>query len=228
MIDAFQNHQNIGPFDPGSRQVRSEAPGSLPRTRRVIFLALAAGVVATTLLAIVAVATGDFSEGLGKAIGSTTAMFVYCVMAIVGTHRMEKRLSASLANPSVLAAIAGLVTAAIAIWSGESINAIKLAWVGFIVAFATAHASYLQARRRVGDPRVVRLVVTATQWFIAIAAAMLCILVIAIEDIGEGFAQALTIVLLIDVMLNVLVPIIRRVVPAFSPAIPAPPSDYAV
>jgi hypothetical protein len=155
-------------------------------------------------------------------------MFVYCVMAIVGTHRLDKRLSQSLANPSVLAAIAGLITAVIAIWSGESFNAVKLGSVGFIVAFATAHASYLQAGRRAGDPRIVRLVVTATQCFIAIAAAMLCILVIAIEDIGEGFGRALAIVLLLDVMLNVLIPIVRRVVPAASLALPAPPSDYAV
>ena len=207
---------------------KTQRLGMLLTPRRIIFMMLAAGVVATTLLAIVAVMTGDVSEGLGKAIGSIVAMFIYGVITIVGTHRMEKRLSASLANPSVVAAVAGLATAVIAIWAEDSINAVKLAWVGFFIAFATAHASYLQARRRSHDPRVIRLLVTATQIFIAFAAAMLCAFVIAIEDAGWGFGQAIVIVLLLDAMLNVLVPIVRRMIPTADSSFFARPVDQTL
>ena len=201
---------DIAPIEPApAPPTRQPAPRS---PRHIVFFMLGAGVVATTLLAIGAVVADDFSSGMGKAIGSTMAMFGYGLLALIGTYRYERRPSPRLAYVSVLTACAGLATAVLSIWAGNSDNLVKLAWVGFIVAFAISHASVLQARRRPVDPRSVALLVSATQVLIALAAALLCVLVIMIEDVGEGFARALVTVLLIDVMLNVLVPIVRRTI----------------
>jgi hypothetical protein len=186
---------------------------SRAQPRQIVFLMLAIGVTATTAMAIWALIFGDFGEGMYKAMGSTAAMFAYGLLALIGSYRFDRRPSPTLARASVVTAMLGLATSVIAIWAGDSENAVKLAWVGFIIAFATAHASFLQARRRPNDHSVVRGLVTLTQGFIALAATMLCVLVIAFEDAGDGFVTVVSIVLLLDVMLNVLVPLVRRAIP---------------
>jgi hypothetical protein len=183
-----------------------------PAAQQVVFLMLAGSVVMTTAVAIFGILTGDFGEAMGKAFASAGACFTYGVLALVGTYRMGQRRTASLAKASVVASSIGLGTSVLAIWAGDSANLWKLATVGFIGAFATAHASFLQARRRETDHGVVRKLVTATQVFIAIAAIMLSILIVSIGSTGEGFLSTLAIVLLIDMMLNVLVPIVRRAI----------------
>jgi hypothetical protein len=60
---------------------------------------------------------------------------------------------------------------------------------------------------------MVRGLLTATNVFIAIAACLLSIAVLAIEDVGVGFGTLLASVFLIDLMFNVLVPIARHANP---------------
>ena len=196
--------------EPMARPVSGAQPR--PPARQVVFLMLAGSIVAATSLAIIGILTGECGEAMGRAFGSTAACFAYGFLALVGTYRIGQRRTATLANASVVASVIGLGTSVLAIWAEDSANLGKLATVGFIAAFATAHASFLQARRRETDHSVVRKLVSATHVFIAIAAIMLCILVVSIEDVGEGFGRTLAIVLLIDMMLNVLVPIVRRAI----------------
>ncbi len=220
-MESTEYHEMTIPDQADAERGLIERPvsGAQPRpsSRQLVFLMLAGGIVVSTVLAIVGVLTGEFSEALGKAFGSSSACFAYGFLALAGTHRMAQRQSATLAKASVAASVGGLATAVLAIWAGDSVGLVKLAWVGFIVAFATAHASFLQARRRETDHGSVRTLVTATQVFVAIAATMLCVLVVAIEDVGEGFGRTLAVVLLIDVMFNVLVPIVRRAIRVAAP-----------
>lgn len=203
------------PGDDGRIPVERGGPGHGETLRRMTLITLGAGVVLTTFLAVAGIVFGDLGEGLGKAIASSMALFAYGLLTLIGgVYRYEHRPSTTLANASVITAIFGLFLGVIAIWTDFSLTAYKFAWVGFIVAFATAHASLLQARRQSGDSQFVRGLLTATNLFIAFAAFMLSVFVLAIEDVGRGFITAVASILLIDLMLNVLVPIARSVRPS--------------
>jgi hypothetical protein len=210
-VPSYDDHH---PGD-GSRQPADPPDsGTGDAVRHLTFVTLGVGVVLTTFLAVAGIVFGDFGEGLGKAIASSMALFAYGLLALIGgVYRYERRPSPTLANASVITAIFGLGLGVIAIWTDFSVTAYKFAWVGFIVAFATAHASFLQARRRSNDPRLVGAVLLTTNIFIALAACLLSIFVLAIEDVGKGFAILVVSVLLIDLMLNVLVPIARHASP---------------
>ena len=62
--------------------------------------------------------------------------------------------------------------------------------------------------------RLVRGLISATNVFIAFAAFLLSVFTLAIENVGADFLTLVASVFLIDLMLNVLVPIARHASPA--------------
>jgi hypothetical protein len=196
-----------GAGDGNGEQIRHKGPAA----RRIAFIALAVAIAVAGLLAVVGLITGDVSDGLVDAWAATGAIIGFSLLALIGTYRQERRPDSLLPKLSVAAAAFGLATALTVIWLSSSDGVAKLSIIGLIVAFATSHASLLEARRRPTDTSLVCGLVTATLGFVALAALLLCITVATIEDTGPGFGRLVAIVLVLDVMLNALVPIVRRV-----------------
>jgi peptidoglycan/LPS O-acetylase OafA/YrhL len=146
------------------------------------------------------------------------AIGFYSVIALVVANVAQSTPRLALAGFAACAA-ALPVTAAL-IWSdGESEPLWRWTAVCLIVAVSAAQAAALISRRRPKESGETIWVLRATLALIAVVAAMAAgPLALAVEeDLGDAYARALGVLLVLDVLGTVLLPILRKLGAASRP-----------
>jgi hypothetical protein len=194
--------------------------------RRALWWALVAALCVAALTAIGAVVSGDFDDTDAQVILTSLGFAVFSATAASGaplrTHRSASMRALGLATMALSGAAFALLV--VALWrefdGGE--DAWRLWGVASIAALACSHASLVTRARREGDSSLVDAVALASialgtvDGMIGMAAVSG-----ALDEVDEGHAQLLAVLVILLLLTTALPPILRRVQP---PAV-TPPRD---
>jgi hypothetical protein len=178
--------------------------------KRLLLVAALASVSATAAIAIVVLLFGDFGETAARILGTTLAISLYSLIARPGTVLSEQRRAQPLAFATIGIAAVGLVTSLVAIWIAEgSETTWRVAGTVTAGGFAAAQAAALTSRRRGADSEWVRRVYAAALAAVVLLAVLASVAIWAEID-EERFYRGVAAVAVLDLLLVVLQPLIRR------------------
>jgi hypothetical protein len=178
--------------------------------KRLLLIAALASVSVTAAIAIVVLLFGDFGESEWRILGTTFGISLYSVLALPGAILLERRQAQPLAWATIGAAVAGFVSALVALWAADD-SETAWRWVGTTtsVAAALTQISALTSRRRDDDTAALRGIYYTACGLVALLAA-LATTAIWKEIDDDAFYRALAALAVLDVFLVVLQPLLRR------------------
>jgi hypothetical protein len=181
--------------------------------RRPLLAVVALALCAAALLAIVALVSGHFGSLEARVVLTTTALGVYGLLALpAGLLRERGHLRALAAADAGLSAGA-FVVALYALWTrfdeGPGPATWKTLLVLSLLAVATAQTAAVEVRRRPDDPRIIRTLALVAA-VAAYADAVLGSIAGVIEISSGAFYRFLGAVAVVDGLMLVLVPLVRR------------------
>jgi hypothetical protein len=193
--------------------------------RRALGWALVASLCVAALTAIVAVLKGDFDDTDGRIIATSVGFGVFSALGAAGASpRLQKRAEARLLGLATMAlATISFVLLPIALWSEDGDGPWEVWGCFSLAALAASHASLVIGARRSTDGEGVRMIST-TSIVLATIDATIGILAIAgtVEEIDDGGAQALAVMVILLILTTALPPILRRLGGRPDPPAPAP------
>ena len=183
------------------------------RLRRPLLAVVALALCMTALLAIVDLIAGHFGRFEARVVLSTSALGLYGLLALPAGLLHERGHRRGLAAADAVLAAGAFVVALYAIWGnldeGPGPGTWKALLVLSLLAVATTQTAAVEVRRRPDDPRAIgRLAGVA-----AVAAygdAILGSLAGVLEISSGGFYRFLAAVAVVDGLMLVLVPLVRR------------------
>jgi hypothetical protein len=180
--------------------------------KRILLLGVAGLLSATALLAIAILVVGHFGNTQGKILGSTALLAGYGLIALPAVVLLDQGRSRSLGLATASLAAVGAAVALAAIWSESDTLGRS---VGSVTAFALAGAqiSALTARRRDGDPAIVRRLFVVSCGTVLGAAASFAIFIWS-QPSGSLFPRLFGSLVVLDLLLVALQPILARARPA--------------
>ena len=185
--------------------------------RRALGWALVAGLSIAALTAIVAIVNGDFDETDARVIGTGLGFSVCSATGASGANlrfRADEGLRLLGGATALLSGIAFLFLTG-AIWNEDLSGDSDWLWRGFgisgVLGLAGSHASLMLGTRRETDSDAVRLL-TLSAVSLGAFDSFVGALAIAevLEDLDEGAAQFMGVLLVLLVLATVLAPIVRR------------------
>jgi hypothetical protein len=181
--------------------------------RRALGWALVAALTVAALTAIGALATGDFGETEWRVIGTSFGFAFLSATAAAGTSARLRPELDLLGGVTVLASALTFALLAGGLWTDLQDD--ELLWRLFgcvlIVTLACSHACLVLMARRPGDSEAVRLLVTVSLTTAAIDSFFGILGVTGIaEDVDEGFAKLLAVLVVILLFSTLVPPILRR------------------
>jgi hypothetical protein len=178
--------------------------------KRILLLGVAGLLSATALLAIAILATGRFDTTSDSILGTTALLAGYGLVALPAAALLDQQRYRWLALVTASLSAVGAVCAIAAIWAPDGSETLaKTAGSATALALAAAQASALAARRREGDPAVVRPLFTAS-CATGLLAASLIVLAIWHSPHGSGYWRLVGSLLVLDILLVALQPILAR------------------
>jgi hypothetical protein len=177
--------------------------------KRILLLAVAGLLSATALLAIAILATGRFDATSYRILGTTALLAAFGLIALPAAALLDQQRYGWLALTTASLSAVGAACAIAAIWTDGSDTLAKVAGSVTALALAGAQVSALAARRREGDPGVVRQLFAAS-CATGIFAASLIALAIWNHPHGSGYWRLVGSLLVLDILLVVLQPILAR------------------
>jgi len=182
--------------------------------KRILLLGVAGLLSATALLAIGILLVGHFGETQGKVLGSTALLAGFGLVALPAVILLDQGRARTLALASAALAAAAAALALGAIWSSAD-SATLGRTVGTMTIFAVAGAQVaaLTARRRAGDPPVVRRLFVAS-CATAVAASAFAAAVLWSGPNSNVYARLVGSLVVLDLLLVALQPILARARPA--------------
>jgi hypothetical protein len=199
-------------------------PVKLP-TRKFLLRLVIFSLTATAVLGIAGVLWSGLGETGTKILGSAIAADAASFLALCCTGRVTSAWQRAVQVTGTVSACLGLLAGVYLIWWGASASgpgaAIwRAAAVLFVLAVASAHASLLLRLRPHG--RLARAVVTGTVICTAAAAELIANYALVPNfDPGNGYAKALAVILILDVLGTILILLLRRFGPPRAEAVPA-------
>lgn len=179
-------------------------------TRAVLRL-VAGSLCVAALAAVVAIVSGDFSDGDWKVIGSSVLVALASSTGGAGVGLRLRGTSAAVTLGTVVAAASVTAFALVnyGIWVGVDDDVFwRAAGVVAIVALDGAHACFVLARRRATDPAPVKLATGVAALTAAISGTFGILAVTGLAD--DGPWQLLAVVLVIQLLATALAPLLRR------------------
>jgi hypothetical protein len=182
--------------------------------RRTVGWILVGALCVAALTAIVAIVSGDFDDDDWRVIATSFAFGIYSALGAAGAT-LRLRASENLRTlglATMLLCATGFVLLMPALWIDEDHEELWRFW-GFATlgAFACSHASLMAGGFRDGDGPAVRYLGIAS---IALASLDSGIGMLAIaeafDDVDEGFAQLVGVLVVLMVLTTALTPIVRR------------------
>lgn len=178
--------------------------------KRILLLAVACLLSATALLAIAILATGRFDATSDRILGTTALLAGYGLVALPAAALLDQQRHRWLALATASLSAVGAVCAIAAIWPSDGSETLaKAAGSVTALALAGAQVSTLAARRREGDPAVVRQLFVAS-CATALFSASLIALAIWNHPHGSGYWRLVGSLLVLDILLVALQPILAR------------------
>jgi len=189
------------------------------RVRRGAGWALVGGLCAAALTAVVAIASGDFGGTDLRVIATSLGFAVFSATAATGMTlrlRDDVRLRWLGEGTAAASALAFLLLVA-ALWQeGDAL----WRWFGALAlaAFAASHASLVTGARRPSDDPAIRLIGT-TSIVLAVVDAAFGIAAVsgAVEDVDDGLAKLVAVLVVLLLLTTFLPPILRRIDRASGP-----------
>lgn len=180
--------------------------------RAVLQRVVIATLCVTAAWAIIALLAGDFGATQGRILLTTTALGAYGLLGLPAGLLLERRRLVWLAWLDALLAALGFLLALNLIWAQWDDPA-EAAWKSLVAvtaaAGAAAQAAAAQLRRRESDTPAIRQLVAAG--VIAVVSLATLISAAALWEIDDpGYYRFLGAVAVLDVLLLVLVPVLRR------------------
>ena len=194
----------------GAAGSRSDARGEVSG-KRILLLSVAGLLSATALLAIGILLAGHFGRTQGRILGSTALLAGYGLLALPAVVLLDQGRDRRLALATASLAAAGAAAALAGVWTDSELLGKT---VGSVTAFALAgtQISALTARRRGGDPAVVRRLF-AVSCALALVAASCFAVFIWIQPNGSLFPRIFGSLVVLDLLLVALQPILARARP---------------
>jgi len=181
--------------------------------KRVVLLAVAGLLTAAAALAIGILLFGDFGSTEGRILATTALLAGYGLLTLpAAILRDQRRARALIAVVFALAVVAASL-ATVAVWSREPPDSLGKAVgtaTGWLVAAVLPTA--LMLRRGEHDPRVVRVLFTASSALVVVLALMFTVLLWAELD-SERFGRIFGALVVLEVLLVALQPILARARP---------------
>ena len=178
---------------------------------RIVLRLVAAALCVAALAAIFAILSGDFGDGDWKVIGTSV---LFAVTASTGGAGAGLRLHGSeaaigLGSVVLAASAATFALVSLGMWAEtEGDGFWRAAGTVAIVAVDGAHACFVLARRRAGDPEGVQMATTAAVVAAAISGTLGVLAVTGLVD--DGPWEPLAIVLVIQLLATTLSLLLRR------------------
>jgi peptidoglycan/LPS O-acetylase OafA/YrhL len=203
--------------------------------RRGVGWALVVGLTVAALVASVAIVDGSFDDGDWKVIGTSLGFSIYSALGAAGAslRLRESESKRLLGGLTILLAVLAYVLLLAWVWPDADENeALIRAWGAVsLAALAGAHACIVTGARRPSDSEPVRLLAT-TSIFLAVVDATAGILATVglVDDVDEGAAELLGVLVIALVLTTVLPPIMRKLAgpqraPAATDGAPASRAD---
>ncbi len=181
--------------------------------RKVFLTVVVTGLCATALVAIVALVGGGFGDLQARIILTTTALALYALCGMPAGLLLERRRARGLAFVDAALAAAAFVFALMGIWWSFDEGPPASVWKPWLVlslfAAASAQTAALELRRRPDDPPSLRPLTLLAACAAYLEASLGSAAAIWRID-GSAFYRALGVVGVIDALLIVLIPVLRR------------------
>jgi hypothetical protein len=177
---------------------------------RVVLGLVAGSLCVAALAAVVAIVSGDFSDGDWKVIGSSVLVAIASSTggAGVGLRLRATNAAVTLGTVVVAASAAAFALVNYGMWVEVDDDAFwRATGVVAIAALDGAHACFVLARRRGTDPEAVEL---ATRVAALTAAISGTFGILAVTGLADGPWQLLAVVLVIQLLATALAPLLRR------------------
>ena len=193
-------------------------------TRKFLLRLVIFSLSATAVLGIISVLWAGLGETGTKILGSAIAADAASFLALCCTGRVTSAWRRAIQVTGILSACLGLVTGIYLIWWGGNGGGLgeivgRATAVLFILAAASAHASVLLRLRSHG--RLARAVAAGTVICTAAAAELIANYALIPDfDPGNGYAKALAVILILDVLGTILTLLLRRFGPPRDDAVP--------
>jgi hypothetical protein len=191
-------------------------PTESARLRRLLVRVVVGALVATAAAAVAALLAGDFGDTQLRIVLTTGAVSAYGLLALPAGFLLERRRLAALAQANLLAVGLAFALVLYLIWA-EWDDAGETAWKSVAVATTAAgvlaQASAALSRRQEDDTPAIRRLTVASVVAAAVLGAMIVVALLAEVD-RVGYYRALGAVAVVDVLLLVLPPVLRRGRPA--------------
>jgi len=180
--------------------------------KRTLLYGVAGLLSASALLAIAILLVGRFGSVEGRILGSTALLAAYGLAGLPSAALLDQERKRGFAVVAAGLCALGAGVALAAIWSGSGTLGKA---VGSVTAFALAGAqtAALTARRRDGDPAVVRRLYVASCGTALVVAATFAI-VIWIQPSGSLFPRIFGSLVVLDLLLVALQPLLARARPS--------------
>jgi peptidoglycan/LPS O-acetylase OafA/YrhL len=180
--------------------------------RRPLVRGIVASLCLTAAAAIVALVSGDFGDTQLRVILTTTAVSLYGLLALPAGVLLDRERMRVLAYAVIALSVLGFVLFMNIVWiewddSGEV--AWKSTLVVSVAAGALAQIAASQSRRRADDSPAIEWLTLASSGAALLLAAMVSIAALAEID-DAGYYRALGAVAVLDVLLLILPPVLRR------------------
>jgi hypothetical protein len=178
---------------------------------RTVLRLVAAGLCVAALAAIVAIVSGDFSEGDWKVIG-TSVLFALTAStggAGAGLRLRGGEVAIGLGTVVMAASAVTFALVSLGMWAAvEGEGYFRAAGTAAIIAVDGAHACFVLARRRVGDPEGVQVATTVAVVAAGISGTLGVLAATGLAD--DGPWEPLAIVLVIQLLATALSLLLRR------------------
>ena len=200
------------------REAPDTAAGERPSSgagsfRRPLAWALVASLCVAALAAIGAIVSGGFGETDGRVIASSLFFAVFSATAAAGASLRFRGAPAlrALGRATVVLSAAGFVVGLVALWNDGSEAAWR--WFGCITlaALACSHASRVTGARRASDSATIGALSRVSIALAAIdAGAGILAVSGVVDEVGDGFARILAVLVVLLLLTTVLPPVLRR------------------
>jgi peptidoglycan/LPS O-acetylase OafA/YrhL len=183
--------------------------------RRTLGWALVVALCVAALTAIVAVLDGDFNDTDWRIIGMSLGFGVFCALGASGaTLRLREQPGLRHLGLATLAlSLVGFVLLVVALWTdeGEGEGPWELWGCVSLAALAASHASLVLGARRDSDSDGIRLLSNVSVVLGTIDASIGILAIAgAVEEVGDGSAQVVAVLVILLILTTALPPILRR------------------
>ncbi|MBO0768141.1 MAG: hypothetical protein J2O48_05590 [Solirubrobacterales bacterium] len=179
--------------------------------RRLVLLALAAGLSVAALIAIIALLTHTFDQTDAQLIGTSLGFSVFSALAASGEPARGKRRLALLGMFTTGAAGLSFVLFLVAIWVWQEEACWRLFGALAVIALVGSHASLVLSARRSTDPPLVTRLVSVSVLAAGVDAVMAVLPIAGLVDhVDSGEVRFAAVLVVAMLLTTALPPILRR------------------